>query len=217
VESKYNVPTEPPDQLNPSPPPYQLATWTVLGLAVVLVLGLFSLRCELGPENARPYPSRTLPPEPLPVLLPPPPLSDDYFPCSDCHGDEPTNRTVRVLEDDHEDHVLKHGDNWCLHCHDAENRDMLHLADETLVPFNESWRLCVQCHAKKLADWRAGVHGKRTGHWWGPKEYRNCVECHNPHLPRFKEQEPKPAPKRPEQITLGNAAAASKEPSHEGF
>lgn len=193
---------EPSDHTSPPPPPHQLATWTVLGLAVVLVLGLFSMRCELGPETARAYPSRTLPPEPEPVLLPPPPPSEDYFPCSDCHFDEPTDRTVRVLADDHEDQELAHGDLWCLHCHDAEQRDMLHLADETRVGFEESWRLCTQCHPKKLADWRAGVHGRRTGHWWGAKEYRTCVVCHNPHLPRFEQLEPEPPPKRPEQIAL---------------
>jgi hypothetical protein len=206
---------EPVDHADPSPPRYQLATWTLLGLAVVLVLGLFSVRCELGPDTARAYPSRTLPPEPASTLQPPTPASEDYFPCSDCHGDEPTDRTQRALVDDHEDLVLSHGSNWCLHCHDAEQRNMLRLADETLVRFEESWRLCTQCHAQKLADWRAGLHGKRTGHWWGPKEYRTCVVCHDPHAPRFKPLAPEPAPRRPEAIAL--EGRAGKEFFHEGF
>jgi len=206
---------EPADNASPSPPRYQLATWTLLGLAVVLVLGLFSVRCELGPYTARAYPSRSLPPEPAPTLQARTLSSDDYFPCSDCHGDEPTDRTERELEDDHEDLALSHGSNWCLHCHDAEQRDMLHLADETLVQFEESWRLCTQCHAKKLADWRAGVHGKRTGHWWGPKEYRTCVVCHDPHAPRFTPLAPKPPPRRPEAIAL--EGPVGREFFHEGF
>jgi hypothetical protein len=168
---------------------------------LVLVLGLFSIRCSLGPKTSRAYPNRSLMPEPEPLLAAPEPLSEDYFPCSDCH-EGITDRAVRTLEDDHEDLALAHGSLWCLHCHDAEQRDRLHLADETLVNFEESWRLCTQCHAKKLADWRAGVHGKRTGHWRGPKAYRTCVVCHDPHSPAFKSLEPKPRPRRPDEITL---------------
>ena len=29
-------------------------------------------------------------------------------------------------------------------------------------------------------DWKAGVHGKRTGEWDGRKDYLLCVNCHNP-------------------------------------
>jgi hypothetical protein len=187
-------------------PPNPLVTVTVLGAAVLGVLVIFSGQCSLGLTAAEEYPSRTLGSEanPMPVLLPSPAMDDEYFPCSDCHEDEPTNRTVRQLEDDHEDHELSHGDLWCFHCHDANDRDQLHLANEMLVPFEESWRLCTQCHAKKLQDWRAGVHGKRTGYWWGPKDYRTCVVCHNPHSPRFQPLEPKPPPKRPEEIRLAS-------------
>lgn len=185
------------------PEPYELATWLVLGAAVMGVLGLFSVRSSLGPEGARAYASRSLPPEPDPVLRPAPPVDEEYFPCTDCHEDEPTDRTVRQLEDEHEDLELAHGDLWCLHCHDADRRDRLHLADGQRVDFEASWKLCTQCHGKKLADWRAGVHGKRLGHWWGPKQYWTCVECHRPHTPRFEPIEPKPPPRRPAQIVLG--------------
>jgi hypothetical protein len=141
-------------------------------------------------------------PEPQPVLLAPPPMDDEFFPCSDCHEDEPTDRTVRKLEDEHDDLVLVHGTTWCLDCHDADQRDQLHLANDSRIGFEESWRLCTQCHGAKLADWRAGVHGKRTGSWWGPKEYRSCVTCHDPHSPRFESIEPMRPPARPEQIRL---------------
>jgi hypothetical protein len=129
-------------------------------------------------------------------------VDEEYFPCSDCHEDEETNRTVRMLEEEHTELELEHGELWCLHCHDMEDRDRLHLADGRLVPFEESWELCTQCHAQKLAAWRAGIHGKRTGHWWGPKEYQTCIACHAPHSPRFKPLEPKPPPKRADEIRL---------------
>lgn len=196
-----------------TPVGYRAETWLFLGAAFLSVLLLFSVRCAEGPETARAYPSRVLAPEPKPVLLPPPPPSDEYFPCSDCHEDEPTDRTVRKLEDEHDELELSHGKLWCLDCHDADHRDELHLANEGRIPFEESWRLCTQCHGAKLADWRAGVHGKRMGSWWGPKEYWNCVACHDPHSPHFKPLEPKPPPVRPEQIRL--AAPAAQEAAHE--
>jgi hypothetical protein len=181
-------------------PPYQLATWAVLGAAFVVALVLFSVRGPFGPESSRDYPSRNLPPDPAPVLLTSE-MDDEYWPCSDCHEGETTNRQVRELEDEHEDMKVRHGDLWCFSCHYEDDRDMLSLADGQLVRFEDSWRLCTQCHGKKLADWRAGVHGKRTGHWWGPKEFRTCVKCHNPHSPPFKPIEPLPPPWRPQEIS----------------
>jgi hypothetical protein len=175
-------------------------TWAVFGVALLLVLGLFTLRCEPGPGAARAYASRALPAEPEPTLLPPPEMDDEYFPCNDCHEGEEANLRPRELEDEHDDLALAHGDLWCLSCHDADDRDLLHRADRAPVSFEESWQLCTQCHGEKLADWRAGVHGKRTGHWWGSKEYRNCVACHDPHSPRFAPLEPKPPPIRPSEI-----------------
>ena len=83
----------------------------------------------------------------------------------------------------HDDIVLRHDEEhrWCLDCHDATNRDWLHLASGERVPFEESYRLCGQCHGEKLRDWRAGVHGRRTGEWNGHKRYLLCAHCHNPH------------------------------------
>jgi hypothetical protein len=138
---------------------------------------------------------------PLRVEVPPPPFSEGVFPCTECHveRDLPTNRTRRQLVDAHDDIVLKHDEEhrWCLDCHDAGNRDRLHLASGEPVPFEESYRVCGQCHGEKYRDWRAGVHGRRIGQWNGAKEYLLCVHCHSPHQPRFKPLEPKPAPRAP--------------------
>jgi len=194
-------------------PPHQLAIWSVIGLAVLMVIGLISVRLDHQPDTSRNYPSRPLISDAPPVLLPPPPMSDEYVPCSDCHEDEKPNPERRELKDEHDLMKLQHGELWCLHCHDLANREKLRLADSALVGFEESWRLCTQCHGKKLADWKAGVHGKRTGSWRGPKEYWNCVACHNPHEPLYKPLEPKPPPLRPTQITLDGSEAT--EVAHE--
>jgi hypothetical protein len=126
-----------------------------------------------------------------------------------------TRTSPRIaLEDEHDELELAHGDLWCLHCHEANDRDQLHLADGVAVGFDESWRLCTQCHGAKLDDWRAGVHGKRVGHWWGPKQYATCVSCHRPHEPRFAPIEARPPPLRPG--PRGHPVmAASAEESHE--
>ncbi|MFQ5415528.1 MAG: hypothetical protein ACE5FL_00620 [Myxococcota bacterium] len=183
-------------------PPGQLATWVIIGLAVVLIAGLTSIRTDYRPDSSRAYPSRPLIADAAAVLLPAPPIDDEYLPCSDCHEDEPANPTVRELEDEHDAMDFEHGDLWCLHCHDIDDHSKLHLADAAPVEFEESWRLCTQCHSQKLSAWRAGVHGKRTGHWRGSKEYRTCVSCHDPHRPPFKALEPEPPPLPPTQITV---------------
>ena len=140
-------------------------------------------------------------PAQLKVEVPPPPFSEGVFPCTDCHDnkDLKPNRTRRELKDAHDDIILKHDEEhrWCLDCHDADNRDRLHLASGQPVPFEESYQVCGQCHGEKYRDWRAGVHGRRVGYWNGAKQYLLCVNCHSPHQPRFKPLAPKPAPNRP--------------------
>jgi hypothetical protein len=133
------------------------------------------------------------------VEVPPPPFSDGIFPCGNCHESMTVDRTRRELTGMHSDIVLRHDEThrWCLDCHDATNRNFLHLASGERVPFEESYRLCGQCHGEKLRDWRAGVHGRRTGDWNGTKGYLLCAHCHNPHQPRFHALAPKPAPQPP--------------------
>jgi Cytochrome c7 and related cytochrome c len=144
---------------------------------------------------------RTAAPAQLQVEVPPPPFSEGVFPCSECHNeaDLPPNRTRRPLSDAHDEIVLKHDEEqrWCLDCHDTDNRDRLRLASGELVQFDESYRVCGQCHGEKYRDWRAGVHGRRIGEWNGSKQYLLCVHCHSPHQPRFKSLAPQPAPHRP--------------------
>jgi hypothetical protein len=123
------------------------------------------------------------------VQAEPPPLSDGAYPCSECHASQKPDATRRQLgyhdeQQDIFDHDTAH--RWCLDCHDLEDRDVLRLASGEHVPFTESYRLCGQCHGDKYRDWRAGVHGKRVGRWNGEKTYFLCVNCHNPHAPRFK-------------------------------
>ncbi len=130
----------------------------------------------------------------------PPPFTPGIYPCTQCHtgpGDR-TRRELAFHDDIKFEHDAEH--RWCLDCHSNENRDVLHLSNGDPVPFTESYRLCGQCHGDKYRDWRVGVHGKRTGMWDGQKTYFLCVNCHNPHSPRFKPLRPEPPPTRPEEM-----------------
>jgi len=125
---------------------------------------------------------------------------EDYFPCTDCHGEMEVNYDRRELVEMHDDIQLNHGpeDRWCFDCHNPEDRDNLRLANGTLISFEESYRLCGQCHGTIFRDWREGIHGRREGFWSGAKSYQLCAHCHNPHAPKFAAIEPLPPPVRPQ-------------------
>ncbi|MBI5442253.1 MAG: hypothetical protein HY900_13710 [Deltaproteobacteria bacterium] len=148
--------------------------------------------------------------------VPPPPLSPDYYPCSNCHNEsQKTDPKPRQLGE-HQDIELHHAEQfrWCLDCHDERNRDKLHLQSGDRIDFSESYRLCGQCHGDKYRDWRAGIHGKRVGFWNGKKEYLLCAHCHNPHSPRFKPVKPEPPPEIDGSRTLrSHAPKATKHPA----
>ena len=93
----------------------------------IALLPAFSGLLLLGADGAK-TPVATNPSEHLEV--PPPPFSDGIFPCSNCHAGMTPDRHRRELTAMHTDIVLKHDEThrWCLDCHDADNRDVLHLA-----------------------------------------------------------------------------------------
>ena len=134
-------------------------------------------------------------------FVPAPPFSEGIFPCTECHADLEVNEERREL-DFHEEIVLKHAEQqrWCLDCHNPNNRDKLRLANGQLIFFEKSYLLCGQCHGTIYRDWKAGIHGKRTGMWNGKKQYRLCVHCHNPHNPKYKPLKPLPPPIMPEDM-----------------
>jgi len=144
----------------------------------------------------------------------PPPFSEGIFPCSECHEYMELNTKVRKLTEEHSDILLQHGDRerWCFDCHSPENRDKLRLASGELIDFSESYKLCGQCHGPKLRDWKAGVHGKRSGEWNGKKEYLLCAHCHFPHSPRFKPVEPELPPEYPNKCSEYARAGETKCP-----
>lgn len=186
-------------------PPFRLRT--LARLAMLAAIPLLSMYLSAQPPEHQPKVNQAPKPHadaaaPEGYQVPKPPFTEGIFPCSSCHAGMPPNTKRRQLTDMHTDIVLNHGPDsrWCLDCHDANNRDQLHLANGAPVLFTESYKLCGQCHGDKYRDWRVGVHGKRTGNWNGAKQYLLCVNCHNPHSPHFKPLQPMPAPLPPDKI-----------------
>ena len=176
----------------------------------IRIAGLMLLLLAV-PAFANPPDTKTESPAQEGLQVPRPPFSEGIFPCTSCHDGKAMklNTKRRALTEMHGDIELNHGPEtrWCLDCHDAQNRDRLHLASGEKVEFITSYQLCGQCHGDKFRDWRVGIHGKRTGSWNGPKQYLLCVHCHDPHSPHFKPLKPLPPPARPEQIQLRKGGA----------
>lgn len=173
----------------------------VLSITLLVLNGYARGNEEHGPSHSKDSSETPRHYETPKYFVPPPPFSEDIFPCSDCHSDMEVNPERRELEDEHVEisKMFNHASNqrWCLDCHNPDNRDVLRLANGDLVSFEESYYLCGQCHGTIFRDWKAGIHGKRTGEWNGKKQYRLCVHCHNPHSPRFKPLKPMPPPDNP--------------------
>jgi len=126
-----------------------------------------------------------------------PPREDQliFYPCSQCHEFWETNPERRELAPVH-NVGLQHGQGrlWCLVCHDPEDSNKLQSLRSGKVDFNESWRICGQCHSARQKDWYFGAHGKRVYDWQGEPERYNCTHCHNPHRPPFIQRKPQPKP-----------------------
>jgi hypothetical protein len=174
----------------------------------VLLLGAFAHRLAASDKPKAPHQAAT--PSPNDIQVPSPPFTEGIFPCTSCHDGksmkpDPKRRELAM----HSEIELKHGpeSRWCLDCHDLLDRDRLHLASGEKVSFTTSYQLCGQCHGDKYRDWRAGVHGKRTGSWNGAKQYLLCVHCHNPHSPHFKPLKPMPPPTPPQLIQVKKGGA----------
>lgn len=132
-------------------------------------------------------------------------LSD--FDCYACHekGKAPplrfdANGTLLVPKE-HPDIVMHHGsherNNNCFNCHNELNLEQLQTRDKHELKLSDSAPLCGSCHGPTYRDWEAGVHGRTGGYWdrsLGAIDRKLCVNCHNPHSPKFPGRKPAPGP-----------------------
>jgi hypothetical protein len=118
-----------------------------------------------------------------------------WYPCQNCHIALPANPEPRRLMAPHPA-VLNHGDGrfWCLQCHKPEDRNQLRTLAGEPATFDESWKVCGQCHYQPQQDWAFGAHGKRVENWEGERRIYGCTHCHDPHDPAIKPRAPEPPP-----------------------
>ena len=150
--------------------------------------------------------------------VPPPLVYQGLFPCQACHRKDIRgvnselesgntflgkyiripNPEPRILTKMHIDVTLDHAEwMWCLNCHSTYERNYLRLITGEDISFEQSYRLCGQCHGTIYRDWKVGIHGRRVGQWNGKKLYLLCAHCHDPHKPRFRKIPGKEPPKPP--------------------
>jgi hypothetical protein len=117
--------------------------------------------------------------------------------CMECHKLFPsrwhyegTNRPFN----EHKDIKLQHGENrFCLNCHHPTNRNSFVDYDGAEIAQADVVKLCAKCHGTIYRDWEAGVHGRQNGFWnasLGDKTKLRCIQCHDPHSPKFKDMKP---------------------------
>jgi hypothetical protein len=171
-----------------------------MGARLLAVLApLIAIGCGMGDEPRRlhttappPEASGTITVDPRQPLLP-------TYPCSRCHAGRAPDTRERAFTEFHTQRILRHGTlgGWCYRCHTKDNIDQLHLADGTLVSFDQAFELCGSCHGDKLRDWKDGIHGLTTGFWLGDRVRRSCTACHDPHSPAFPLMTPEHPPAWP--------------------
>ena len=81
--------------------------------------------------------------------------------------------------------------------------------DGSQIPGDRPAELCAQCHTTVYSDWLAGVHGRRHGSWdpaRGERLQLLCVQCHDPHSPKFPKLAAMPGPdvSQRDQDKIGN-------------
>ena len=122
------------------------------------------------------------------------------FRCSECHQDFESLPTANNPQGAHASIMARfdHGRNlYCMNCHHQTNRNVYvdHIGAE--IPGDQSGRLCSKCHGPMYRDWEEGIHGRQNGHWdatFGPRTKLQCIQCHDPHLPKFPQMTPDPPP-----------------------
>jgi nitrate/TMAO reductase-like tetraheme cytochrome c subunit len=117
------------------------------------------------------------------------------YACTECHTKPLTDmqKNSEIGKKAHWDIKLIHANEDimnCITCHSGSSMDNLHSLTGKSIDFNASYKLCVQCHANQFEDWKGGAHGKKVAGWAPPRASMTCVNCHNPHNPKFKSKWP---------------------------
>jgi hypothetical protein len=112
--------------------------------------------------------------------------------CNTCHATRAPNANLKLgmtLEKFHQGQKGAHDNLTCVSCHNPqEGYQTLRLADGKALPYSEVMQLCAQCHGPQYRDYSHGGHGGMNGYWdlsRGPRTRNNCIDCHDPHSPKY--------------------------------
>jgi hypothetical protein len=115
---------------------------------------------------------------------------------------------------EHQAIKLNHGNNrFCLNCHHPTNRNAFVDYDGSEIPEAQVVLLCAKCHGPTYRDWEAGAHGRRNGFWdseRGQQTRLRCIQCHDPHQPKFQAMKPLPPLRYPSRAPGPRAASSPK-------
>ena len=120
------------------------------------------------------------------------------YTCNECHQDLKTQQRYYTPSGEHRNIALDHGLNVnCLNCHHSYDRNYYAAYGEDKISSEESFQVCMKCHGPIYRDWEANIHGRVNGYWdseLGPQKKLDCIQCHDPHSPGFKNLIPMPPP-----------------------
>lgn len=111
--------------------------------------------------------------------------------CVTCHSlRRPASLPVSTndLDEFHQGLRFEHGNLACSMCHVIGAQDNLHKADGSLIAMRDAMQLCAQCHGPQYRNYQHLSHGGMNGYWdpkSGGRVRNHCIDCHDPHFPRF--------------------------------
>ncbi|MBV2168266.1 MAG: hypothetical protein KUL82_06120, partial [Bdellovibrio sp.] len=116
--------------------------------------------------------------------------------CLECHS----KGSVLVKKKGHASLESKHfpKSRTCSSCHVPSDVTKLRLLTGETLRYSQSPTLCGQCHGLVKRDWDHAIHGKKMGSWTKSGEPQLCVQCHDPHAPKFPVMKALPAPQQPQ-------------------
>ncbi len=125
-------------------------------------------------------------------------MDGDEYECSACHDGFMGMPPDKALQEQHSNITFEHGLNlFCTNCHNPGNADTYVYYDGTEIPGDEPTRLCAKCHGPHFREWSLQVHGRVNGAWdasLGAQEMLDCIQCHDPHRPKFEPMKPEAPP-----------------------
>ncbi len=133
--------------------------------------------------------------------------------CMECHKLFPARWHYDRALNEHKDIKLEHGNNrFCLNCHHPTNHNAFVDYDGAEIAQADVVLLCAKCHGTTYRDWKAGVHGRANGYWnsaMGDRTRLRCIQCHDPHFPKFQAMKPLPPLRYPSRAVKGDDEAAA--------